>query len=216
MNFLIHKLTEIITSPFDYDDEQRAVIQYGLFAILQIVLIGLVITLIGLLADCVLECWIVYVAAGLLRKSTGGAHAKTANACFVVSIFAVTIIGLISRYFDILPLSLPVGITFGVLTFSMGSVLVYRFAPIGHPNKPLDKSDKVKRLRRQSFVTLVVYAVIAVSLSVAAVLDELGISLFISLSLAVLWQSLTLVKTVLYHNGGSDSSQTSFGKEKDS
>lgn len=202
MNSLIQRFSKIIASPLNYNEEQTAVIQYGLFAIVQIVLIGLLITLIGILADCVLECWIVYVAAGLLRKSTGGAHAKTANACLVVSVIAVSIIGMTSRYITFLPYALPVSIILSLFAFMLGCFIVFKLAPVGHPNKPLNKPEKIKRLRRQSLIILLIYAAFAILFLVLSHRFERSISLLVSLCLSVLWQAMTLVKSAGSSVGG--------------
>ncbi len=202
MDKLVQKLTNMITDPLQYDGEQRAVVQYGLFAIVQIISIGLIITLVGILADCVWECWIVYIAAGLLRKSTGGAHAKTPNACFVVSIITVSIIALISHYILLLTYALPVSIILSVFAFLLGCFIIYKLAPVGHPNKPLNKPEKIKRLRKQSFITLLIYVAIFVIFLVLSFKLDRSMALLVSLSLSVLWQAFTLVKSAGNSVGG--------------
>ena len=79
---LVQKMSQKIASSLNYDQEKQAVIQYGLFGIVQTIAIALVITTYSLITDILWECWIVYLTAGILRKSTGGAHAKTSSGCF--------------------------------------------------------------------------------------------------------------------------------------
>lgn len=197
MEQLVQKLTEKMTASLQVDDEKRAVIQYGLFALVQMVSIGLVITLFGLLTRCLWECWIVYMAVGLLRKSTGGAHASTSNGCFVVSVVAVSVIGWLSHLIPTLSFGDVIAAGITAVVFLAGCLLVYWFSPVEAPNKPL-KPEKIKRLRKQSLMTLSVYLVfIAIFSAAFFVFERATLSLALSLSLATLWQSLTLVKAVL-------------------
>ena len=98
MEKLVEKLADAITAPLGYDSEQRAVVQYGLFAVVQILVVAAIISVFGIVAGCIWECWISYLSVAILRKSTG-AHANTNNECLVISVLVISLIGLISRYF---------------------------------------------------------------------------------------------------------------------
>lgn len=199
MEFLVEKLANLITEPLHLDDEKRAVVKYGLFAIVQMILIAVIISLFGVLTGCLLECWVFYTAAGLLRKSTGGAHAKTSNGCLVVSVLAVSLFGIGARYFRALPHSIAIGTALCIVALAVACLLVYKLAPVDSPNKPLTSQKKIDRLRRQSGVTLLVYSALVVIFLLLSDRYFFTISLAVSLSLATLWQSLTLVKAA---NGG--------------
>lgn len=197
MENFVHKLALHLTAPLKYDDEQRAVVQYGLYAIIQMLAIAIVIILFGLIAGCLWECIIIYSAAGLLRKSTGGAHAKTSNGCLVVSIIAVTIFGAGSRYITLIPYGFYICFVLSPIFFLAACIIIYKLAPVGHPNKPLNSPQKRKKLRRQSLITLVLYATAVFVLLIISFYNTRTLNIAFSLCIATLWQSLTLVKAVI-------------------
>ncbi|MDD2361825.1 MAG: accessory gene regulator B family protein [Oscillospiraceae bacterium] len=196
MEKIVGKLADTIAANLKYDDERRAVIRYGLYAILQIIITAVVILLVGIFTHSLLECIIVYISVALLRKSTGGAHAKTSNGCLIISIIAVSALSIISRYFTLLQYSSIICLILSPAFFMISCFIIYKLAPVGHENKPLDSPNKIKRLRKQSFITLVVYALLLTALLILSIFYERALNLAFSLGVSTLWQSLTLVKAV--------------------
>ena len=130
MEKIVKKLASAITEPLGYDSEQQAVVQYGLFAIIQIIIIGIIITVFGLVTNCLLECWISYLAVAILQKSTGGAHAKTSNECLIISVAVISVIGIISHYLKLIPYGQVIGLALCPLLFIISCFIVYKKAPV--------------------------------------------------------------------------------------
>lgn len=197
MEKLVNKLAGFLTTPLQYDSEKRAVVQYGLFAIIQILIVAFIISLFGFLTGCIFECWIVYLTVVILRKSTGGAHASTSNGCLVVSVVVVSIIGFSSHYLYVLPHGFEIGLAICPITFLTGCFIIYKLAPVGSKNKPLKSPEKNKRLRRQSFITLIIYTFIALLLIIISFKRQSSLYLAVSLTVSVLWQAFTLLIAVI-------------------
>ncbi|MDD3832349.1 MAG: accessory gene regulator B family protein [Oscillospiraceae bacterium] len=196
MEKFVGKMANKIATNLKYDDEQRAVIQYGLYAILQIIITAIFILLIGFFTHSLWECIIVYISVALLRKSTGGAHAKTSNGCLVVSIIAVSALSIISRYFTFFQYGYIIGFVLSPVFFLVSCLIIYKLAPVGTENKPLNSPEKIKRLRKQSFITLIFYACILAGMLILSIYYDRALNLAFSLGVATLWQALTLVKAV--------------------
>lgn len=200
MEKLVSKLAVILTSPLQYDEEKRAVVQYGLFAIIQIVIVAIIISLFGALTGCFLECWIVYLTVAILRKSTGGAHARTINGCLLVSVIVIAILGLLSRYLYLMPYGFEICLFLCPFAFFTGCLIIYKFAPVGSKNKPLKSEKKIKRLRNQSFITLLFYAIITCLIVLYSLHNRHYIGFAVGITLSVLWQSITLLIAVANKN----------------
>jgi len=73
--------------------------------------------------------------------------------------------------------------------------LIYKLAPVDSPKKPIVKKEKIKLLRRKSFMTLLTYFLISVILVLLSKYDIKLINVSISLAFATLWQVFTLTKS---------------------
>ena len=187
-----HRLSEKIASNMQYDNEKKAIIEYGLLAIFNIIIIGLVISFAGILFDFWYESIIIFIGVGILKKSTGGAHAGTLGRCVVISVLSITLFAAISRY----ALGVPIGIYInsGITTtvFIICSMVFYKLVPVDTPNKPIKKPEKIKKLRRQSFILLVLYTVLTIIATIFAPAWDRLYSIAFCIRFALLWQTLML------------------------
>ncbi|MPN04254.1 Accessory gene regulator protein B [bioreactor metagenome] len=192
-----------VASGLNLDENKRQVIAYGLLAMMQMAVILLFSVMIGLIFQFAWEAVIVYFGVGLLRKGTGGVHSESLMSCTVMSVTIICVLSAVSHYGLS---SLTNGIVFGVIQFCLYlfcSVVIYKKAPMDTPNKPITKPEKIKRLRKQSFITLIVYFILSTVLFSMSNGKEMLISLSFSLNCALLWQVLTLTKAgaVIIHAG---------------
>jgi len=95
---LAHNISEIISKKLGYDDDKQSVIAYGLTAIFQMFSIFLIVSIIGIIGRFWAECMVIFLAVGLLRKATGGAHSETMQGCLVISIFSISFLAFLSKY----------------------------------------------------------------------------------------------------------------------
>jgi accessory gene regulator B len=188
-------MAEKIALQLNYDEDKRAVIAYGLTAMIQMITIFTVISVIGLLLHIWYECLVIYLSVGIIRKSTGGAHSKSMLGCIIVSVLSITGLSVISRY--ALGFTIPVYSNLAVLllVFAIGLIVFYLRVPVDSPNKPIVRPEKIKRLRKQSFILLTVLFAISFILILLADKITRFYSIALSIRLAMLWQVLTLTKT---------------------
>lgn len=192
MEKLARKLASNISSSLGYDGEKEAVIAYGLIAIIQIIVTTLLVLIFGIFVGAPAEALIVCFSVSILRKYSGGAHAKTAEICTSFSVFYCTLTAFISKSFlaEIYnPLVMAAAVS---AVFILSYVIVYKLAPVDSPNKPIRTDKKKKRMRKGSFITLSVYLILSVILLVFNSEFKIFRSYGIGVLFGVAWQIFTL------------------------
>lgn len=127
--YLVHN--RIITNEY-YD-----VYVYGMELLLSFIFSTILIILIGVLTDNLIptiEYLIIFI---ILRNFTGGYHASTYLRCKIASIFIYTTTICVTIH---VPVDMKGYLALGI----MGYIIIYYFAPIENPNKPLSFHERKK------------------------------------------------------------------------
>ena len=177
------------------DEEKRDVIRYGLIGLLQVITLFLFITLIGVITGTLYESYIVFFTVGYLRKSTGGAHSSTMWGCNTVSVLSISLLAVSSRYLLGMPIEPILNYGSSVLLFITGLLIFIKYVPIDSPNKPIASPEKIKRLRRESFMKLLLFFLLTLIAINRANIEVRFYSISMSIRLAIVWQIITLTKT---------------------
>lgn len=194
METLAHKVAKNIAIKMDYDQDRQAVIAYGLIAIFQMTAIALMVSLFGVVLGCWYECIIVFLGVGLIRKSTGGAHSQHINGCLIISVCSITLLAALSRHVLFVPIHMwvNIGISMAVLTLCIW--ITYLRVPVDSPNKPIVKPEKIKKLRKQSYIIFTAFTIGSVLCILLADSNLRFYSIAMSIRLAMLWQTFTLTR----------------------
>ena len=192
METLAKKVACNISTQMNYDENKRDVIAYGLTAIFQMVFIFIIITIIGLLLGIWYECIIIYLGVGIIRKSTGGAHSQTMNGCIIISVLSITSLSFVSGYLLNLHINTGVNILISLIVYIICFICFYQRVPVDSPNKPIVKPEKIKKLRKQSFLILTFLFLLSVIFILLAINYERFYSLTMIIRLTMLWQVFTL------------------------
>lgn len=188
------RIAENIGAKFSYDSEKIAVITYGLTAIFQMLIIFFFVSFFGIIGDFWFEGMIIFLFVGFLRKSTGGAHNSTFTGCLLFSIFSICFMAFLSRYLcNSNLIYLYSSISF--ITFIISFFTIYKYSPVASPNKPILNPRKIKRLRRNSFITLAFYVLLSALFFAFSKNNDRYSGFGISITLSVLWQSFMLTRT---------------------
>jgi accessory gene regulator B len=185
---LAHNLSEKIAEKLGYDQDKKEVIAYGLTAIFQMVGIFSIASFIGIVGGFWYESMVLFLAVGLFRKSTGGAHSSTFQGCIIISIFSISFFAFLSRYLfyvNVPPHVFFISVLSVIYIFSF--LVVYKLAPVASP----------KKLKIKSLATVVFYYLISM-IFIFCSQDNSHIRLIhisLSLACATLWQVFTLTKT---------------------
>lgn len=119
-------------------------------------IINIVITiLIGIFFGMLKECVCLFITFFILRKFTGGLHAKKYIYCFISSIVLIILSLFIIRYLEQNSKQL---LFICILVFS--AILIWLFSPIENSNKVLSLKEKKVFKYISSFLTLVILLVV--------------------------------------------------------
>lgn len=195
METLAHKIADKISLQLDLDKERKAVIADGLIGILQVMTIFLIITAIGILFDFLYESLIIFFSVGYIRKSTGGAHSSTMDGCNIISVLVITLLSALSRYLLAIPMNNYINIGVSLVVFIICFILFYIKVPVDNPNKPIVNPEKIKRLRKESFLKLTLFLIVSLITIGLTYYHNRFYSISMSIRLAMLWQLVTLTDT---------------------
>lgn len=195
---LAQKIANKLAIQLDFDDEKKSVIAYGLIGMLQMVTLFILILALGMIFHFAYEAIIIFLSVGIIRKSAGGAHAKTMMSCNIMSVITVILLSALSSYIAGVPLNFNLDLIFSVIVFAICFTIFYIRVPVDTPNKPIIKPEKVKRLRKQSLVILLVLTFISMIFMILSKYNLRFYSIGISIRLAMLWQFFTLTKIGIY------------------
>ena len=187
MERLAKKIAGSVGESLGKNEEEVAVMAYGLIGILQFLAIFILASIIGIVLGFWLEVLIVFLSVGFLRRLTGGAHSSGIYSCLVYSVIFICGLSALARY--LLPM-LPLGANCAIcaLIFAFGYFMVARKAPVAPPNKPCRTEAKRKRLRKGAFIVLSMFLIlVGTSLALS---DNAGriYTLGLALALSTFWQ----------------------------
>lgn len=191
---LANRIADGIAGQLSLDTERRSVIAYGMIGLLQITALFIIITLIGLVTDSLYESLIVLFSVGFIRKSTGGAHSKTMSGCNTITVFSIAALALSSRYLLNAPINIFVNSSITLLVFGISYAIFYLRVPVDSPNKPIVNPEKIKRLRKESFIKLFLFFALTIGAILLAESNVQFFSIASSLRVAIIWQSMTLTE----------------------
>lgn len=188
-----NKIATKIVMETDGDEERKSVIEYGIFAILQMGVALIFTAIFGLLFNVFIEALIVSFSISILRKCSGGVHATSPTRCIVIG---TLICILIPKLVITININSMYSIILGVIAFIISYYIVYKLAPVDSKNKPIKKLERRKKLKRKSINIINIYLVIAI---VFIIIDHFYnihnmIIYFECLYLGMLWQVISLTK----------------------
>ncbi|HEY8892073.1 MAG TPA: accessory gene regulator B family protein [Clostridium sp.] len=194
MERLSNNIANKIASELSLDKDNREVIAYGTFALMQMFLSIFLVFLFGLLFHVAFEALIISFTAAILRKYSGGVHASSLGICtFIGTIVCVgqaVLISLIINYV----INFKLTIILGVVIFIWAYYIIYKLAPVDSIAKPIVKKEKRNRMKKGSIILLSVYLIITVFFILFYISSGERKFVFFALCLysGILWQAFTL------------------------
>lgn len=192
-----NNIVDKITKQLDLDNEKKEILAYGAFALLQTILSIFVIIVLGIMLNILLEALIISFAISILRKYSGGTHASSPSGCIIIGTIVTIAEALIIVCFLSQIINLNLILIIGLFTLMLAFFCIYKFAPVDNPAKPIKSQTKKNKMKRKSFIVLIIYSLIVIMNIFLFCFS--GSSRFNVYSLCiyggVLWQIFTLTKT---------------------
>lgn len=177
------------------DEEREQIIIYGAMNLFQIIFAILWVVIAGLFFGVLYEALLFSVAASILRKYSGGAHASSPSRCIVIGTILASIFGiLIDNILYKLNMHTLLLLSLAIIVFAI--IISKKNAPVDSIKKPITNIQLRNQLKKKSLT------VIAIFLFIILILFTLGrnsvnlyyIKFMESIVLGVLWQTITLTK----------------------
>jgi accessory gene regulator B len=160
METISRKIVDLLVARREVPDMDRDIYEYGATMALSFV-INLAITIaIGFIFDKPLELLMLFLPFVALRTTSGGYHSKSFWSCVLTSALAVAAtltLVVFTPQIVIVPVSL-------VLTAGTCFV-VFRFAPVEHPNRPLESAE-IEKYQDKARTVMVVCAIVVIFFAV--------------------------------------------------
>jgi len=196
MEKLSNNIANKVAAELSLDKDNREVIAYGTFALMQMLLSIILVFLFGLLFHVAFEALIISFTASILRKYSGGVHASSPGICtFIGTIVCVGQAVLIPLLMSSV-VNLKLILMLGVVVFIWSYYIIYKLAPVDSASKPIVKEEKRKRMKKGAIILLSGYLIITVFLFLFYISCDERKLLFYALCLyaGILWQTFTLTE----------------------
>lgn len=136
--------------------EDQEISQYGIQLILSSLFIILSITLIGMVTNTLIQAMVFMICFGTLRNTAGGKYAESYRTCYLVSI-GLYIVSIAITNHIWFPYLFQAYVGVGAVAWS----IVYFYAPVESPNKPLSSKEVIRyKKRSRRIITIQVLAIL--------------------------------------------------------
>ncbi len=188
------KISIDIGAELKLNDENVAVINYGLFAVIQILISIILAFLLGAIFNVVVESLIILCSISILRQSSGGVHASSPSICTAVGTILSVGMAIVITNINI---DIKSVICVGSIIFAWSYYIIFKLAPVDSAAKPIKTEAKRKRLKRSSISILSVYFVIVIgNIIVYYVTKKVDLLMYSGcIYIGLLWQVFSLTKS---------------------
>ncbi len=196
IEYICEKISNYIAEELNFDDDKKSVINYGIFAFIQMGICIVLVAIFGVLFNVTIEALIVSFTISILRKSSGGVHASSPERCAIIGTVASVGMALIAKSINT---NFSFVILFGIIVFVWSYYILYKLAPVDSIAKPIKNIEKRKRLRKSSIITLSVYLIIVIIniLSYLAINNFVLLTYSLCIYMGLLWQIFSLISPPL-------------------
>lgn len=188
------KISNTIAQELNLDDDKKSIINYGIFALIQMGICIALVIIFGFIFNVIIEALIISFVISILRKSSGGVHAPSPASCAIIGTIACVGMAIISKkiYINLLFVLLS-----GIIIFIWSYYTVYKLAPVDSIAKPIKSVEKRIRLKKSSVKILSLYLIIVITNLISYFFMRSSIFLTYSLCvyMGLLWQIFSLTKS---------------------
>ena len=191
---ICEKISNNIAQELNLDYDKKSVINYGIFAFIQMGICIALVIIFGFIFSVTFEAFIISLIISILRKSSGGGHASSPRSCAILGTIVSVGMALISKHIDV---NLIFIILVGNVIFIWSYYIVYKLAPVDSIAKPIKSIEKRTRLKKSSIKILTFYLTIVIINIITYLFIENKLLLTYSLCIymGILWQAFSLTQS---------------------
>ena len=156
-------LSTRLGNKLDKGEEEKAILNYGLFIIMH-TFIGIIITLlVGLITGMLIEILLITITSALFKRYTGGVHASTPEICLIIGVILSLILSILCR-FIVINIDINKIVFAGMIIIAFSYYMIYYNCPVSSKNKPLKNEKTRKKLKKKAFILLNIYTILLIML----------------------------------------------------
>lgn len=186
-------LSTRLGNKLDKGEEEKAILNYGLFIIMH-TFIGIIITLlVGLITGMLIEILLITITSALFKRYTGGVHASTPEICLIIGVILSLILSILCR-FIVINIDINKIVFAGMIIIAFSYYMIYYNCPVSSKNKPLKNEKTRKKLKKKAFILLNIYTILLIILYIIYYILKISIvkSIITSFILGIFFQMSSL------------------------
>jgi accessory gene regulator B len=193
LELLCKNISYNLKKELNLDDDKRSIIEYGLYAVIHMLISILSVAIFGKIFGVMYEALIISFVEAILRKYSGGVHASTPFNCILIGIIVAVLPAYLIKSIN---LNINYIVFIGAILYITSLIIIYKLAPVDSPNKPIKKEQKIKKLKKSSLIVLSIYMIIVCYNIVMYYISNSQIFLIYSVCIyaGILWQVFTLTR----------------------
>lgn len=193
LELLCKNISYNLKKELNLDDDKRSIIEYGLYAVLHMIISIFLVGIFGKMFGVMYEALIITFVQAILRKYSGGVHASTPLNCILIGIIVAVLPAYLIKNIS---LNINYIIFIGGILYIISLITIYKLAPVDSPNKPIKKEQKIKKLKKSSLMVLSIYMIVVFSNIIIYYINNNDTFLIYSVCiyLGILWQVFTLTR----------------------
>ncbi|MDU1279265.1 MULTISPECIES: accessory gene regulator ArgB-like protein [Clostridium] len=193
LELLCKNISYNLKKELNLDDDKRSIIEYGLYAVIHMLISILSVAIFGKIFGVMYEALIISFVEAILRKYSGGVHASTPFNCILIGIIVAVVPAYLIKSIN---LNINYIVFIGAILYITSLIIIYKLAPVDSPNKPIKKEQKIKKLKKSSLIVLSIYMIIVCYNIIMYYISDSQTFLIYSVCIyaGILWQVFTLTK----------------------
>lgn len=197
MENLSNSIANKVASELNMDNDEKEVIAYGAFALLQTFFSIFLVGIFGFVFHVAIESLIVLFTASIFRKYSGGAHASSPGNCTAIGVIICIGQALLLSFVVDIWINFKIALILELIVLIWSYYMIYKLAPVDNPSKRIKSEEKRKRMKKGSFVTLSIYFIIVVFIMILYFNIKKATLLVYALCIigGIMWQIFTLTKS---------------------
>lgn len=180
-------LVDYLARELKLQEDQREIIEYGLYSLVYTSLSLIGALLLAALFDLLRETVIIISVIMLYRKVSGGAHVTSPHGCLIVGTMAIIMLAYLTRLWAPQYAAVPLVV---FLPVCIAGYLAYLYVPAAVPQKPITSPAQIRTLRLLSFSLVCFWGLLG--LIVLLQQAKIWLYYYFAGNLGLLWQSFLL------------------------
>ena len=188
MDYIVDNITNYFVKQNYISEDKKEIYSYGFKLIFSDIINFSIVLICSLILNDIISGIVFLITLCSIRQFSGGFHAKTFWLCRLSMIITFITVICLSQWIN----SFQIKELIVLLLNAVSIIIIAIFAPIKHPNKPLNERQYRKN-KQKSIITSAILSIISLILCVMEI--EEGVTISITISAVVILMIIGLITT---------------------